>query len=120
MSTSDSTGVSHGFTSAIQLTVIPVRMDISLPVYGLHRGYCGMHSFAARYPADLPCTAAEVLVELKGVLGDILGVEQEVDALLYLLLQKGTNMWTPAMQWLRGVRDLVVVNHLATHLTART
>ncbi|KAI5664408.1 hypothetical protein M9H77_23731 [Catharanthus roseus] len=36
----------------------------------------------------------EVLVELRGVLGDILGVEQEVDALLYLLLQKGTNMST--------------------------
>ncbi|KAI5661656.1 hypothetical protein M9H77_20979 [Catharanthus roseus] len=31
MSTSDGIRVSHGFTSAILLTVIPVRMDISLP-----------------------------------------------------------------------------------------
>ncbi|KAI5647496.1 hypothetical protein M9H77_33501 [Catharanthus roseus] len=26
-------------------------------VYGLHRRFFGMHSFAARYPADVPCAA---------------------------------------------------------------
>ncbi|KAI5654116.1 hypothetical protein M9H77_31303 [Catharanthus roseus] len=49
-----------------------------------------MASVVIREPLSSPSqmTETEVLVELKGVLGDILGVEQEVDALLYLLLQK--------------------------------
>ncbi|KAI5677740.1 hypothetical protein M9H77_08690 [Catharanthus roseus] len=117
MSTSDGT-ISHGFTSAIQLTVIPICMDISLPVYGLHRGYFGMHSFAARYPADVHCAA--VVSPSPGACTGLRDMEQKVDAPLYLLLQKGTNMSTPVMQWLRGVRYLVLVNRLATHLITQT
>ncbi|KAI5663265.1 hypothetical protein M9H77_22588 [Catharanthus roseus] len=56
-----------------------------------------MASVVIREPHSSPSQMAvtKVLVELKGVLGDILGVEQEVDALLYLMLYKGTTHVDP-------------------------
>ncbi|KAI5664421.1 hypothetical protein M9H77_23744 [Catharanthus roseus] len=44
------------------MTSVVIREPPSSPsqivvVYGLHRRYFGMHSFAARYPTDVPCVA---------------------------------------------------------------